>query len=136
MEPGGNNGLAIRFPGEGNPAYDGMTELQILDHDDKRYATIDPRQAHGSVYGIVAAHRGYFRPYGEWNYEEVTVVGSTIRVELNGTIILDADLSQVTEYMADKAHPGKLLKKGHLGFAGHGDEHYFQFRRLTVRELD
>ncbi|MDA1067848.1 MAG: DUF1080 domain-containing protein [Verrucomicrobia bacterium] len=136
MEPEGNNGLAIRYPGEGAPAYDGMTELQILDHDDKRYATIDPRQAHGSAYGMTGAHRGYFRPYGEWNYEEVTVVGSTIRVELNGTVILDTDLSEIHEYMADRAHPGKLLTEGHLGFAGHGDEHYFQFRRLGILELN
>ncbi|MCB1121428.1 MAG: DUF1080 domain-containing protein [Verrucomicrobiae bacterium] len=135
MEPEGNNGLAIRFPGEGNPAYDGMTELQILDHDNPRYAKIDPRQAHGSAYGMIAAHRGYFRPYGEWNYEEVTVKGSTIKVELNGTVILDGDLAKVTEYLADKAHPGKLLKQGHLGFAGHGGDHYFQFRRLSVLEL-
>ena len=135
MEPEGNNGLAIRYPGQGNPAYDGMTELQILDHDDQRYAKIDPRQAHGSAYGMIPAHRGYFRPYGEWNYQEVTVKGSQIKVELNGTVILDGDVSDITEYMGDKAHPGKLLKKGHLGFAGHGSEHYFQFRRLSVKEL-
>lgn len=136
MEPEGNNGLAIRYPGKGNPAYDGMTELQILDHDAERYSKIDPRQAHGSAYGIIAAHRGYFRPYGEWNYEEVTVVGSKIQVELNGTVILNGDLSEINEYMAHKAHPGKLLERGHLGFAGHGDEHYFQFRRLAVKEFD
>ncbi|MCZ6672984.1 MAG: DUF1080 domain-containing protein [Verrucomicrobia bacterium] len=135
MPPEGNNGLAIRFPGAANPAYDGMCELQILDHDNKRYATIDPRQAHGSAYGMAGAHRGYFRPYGQWNYQEVAVVGSTIRVELNGTVILDADLSKITEYLADKAHPGKTLKEGHLGFAGHGSEHAFQFRRLSVREV-
>ena len=28
LPPGGNNGLAIRYPGKGNPAYQGMTELQ------------------------------------------------------------------------------------------------------------
>jgi hypothetical protein len=137
MEPEGNNGLAIRFPGgEAAPAYDGMAELQILDHDNQRYKDIDPRQTHGSAYGMIGAHRGYFRPYGEWNYEEVTVIGSTVKVELNGTVILDGDLAEVNEYMADRAHPGKLLKKGHLGFAGHGGEHYFQFRRLLVKDLD
>ena len=135
MPPEGNNGLAIRFPNATNPAYEGMCELQILDHDDKRYATIDPRQAHGSAYGMAGAHRGYFRPYGEWNYQEVAVVGSTIRVELNGTVILDTDLSKITEYMADKAHPGKSLKEGHLGFAGHGSEHYFKFRNLSIKEI-
>lgn len=132
MPPVGNNGLAIRYPGSGSAAYDGMTELQILDNN--RYPAIDPRQAHGSAYGMAAAHKGYLRPYGDWNYQEVRVEGSTIRVELNGTPILDTDLSEITEYLADKAHPGKNLTEGHLGFAGHG-KHAFKFRRLSIREL-
>ena len=61
------------------------------------------------------------RPVGEWNFEEVTVKGSTIKVELNGTRILDADLSKVTEFMDDKPHPGKDRTSGHFGFAGHND---------------
>jgi hypothetical protein len=31
LPPGGNNGLAIRYPGEGDTAYGGMCELQVLD---------------------------------------------------------------------------------------------------------
>ena len=31
LPAGGNNGLAIRYPGKGDTAYDGMCELQILD---------------------------------------------------------------------------------------------------------
>ena len=101
LPPGGNNGLAIRYPGNGDTAYVGMCESQVLD-DNYEKATgekIDPRQAHGSAYGMVAAQRGYQHPIGEWNYEEVTVTGPTIKVELNGTVILDADLSTVTEFM-------------------------------------
>ena len=91
LPPGGNNGLAIRYPGSGDTAYVGMCESQVLD-DNYEKATgekIDPRQAHGSAYGMVAAQRGYQHPIGEWNYEEVTVTGPTIKVELNGTVILD-----------------------------------------------
>ena len=84
---------------------------------------------------MAAARRGYQRPLGEWNYQEVTVRGTTLRVELNGTLILDTDLAEVREYLQDKAHPGKLREKGFLGFAGHG-EHRFQFRNMAVRELD
>lgn len=135
MTPGANNGVAVRYPGEGNPAYDGMAEVQILDDGHERYAGVKPRQVHGSAYGMAGAHRGYLRPAGQWNYEEMTVQGSTIKVELNGVKILDTDLSKITEYMADTPHPGKLLKKGHLGFAGHGPEHVFQFRGLSVKEL-
>ncbi|MFU8847681.1 MAG: DUF1080 domain-containing protein [Opitutales bacterium] len=135
LAPGGNNGLALRYPGKGNPAYAGMCELQVLDdkYDEVFGRKIDPRQAHASVYGMVAARRGYQHPIGEWNYQEVTVKGSTIQVELNGTPILDADLSQVTEFMQDKEHPGKDLTSGHFGLAGHHDP--AMFRKLSIQRL-
>jgi hypothetical protein len=121
VPPGGNNGLAIRYPGEGDTAYVGMCELQVLDDDSPKYAALDPRQYHGSIYGMVAAHRGYLRPAGEWNFQEVTVKGSTIVVEVNGTRIVDADVATVTEFMDGREHPGKDRRSGHFGFAGHND---------------
>ncbi len=134
LPPGGNNGLAIRYPGKGDTAYSGMTELQVLDTEHRRYQTIDPRQAHGSAYGMVAAHRGYLRPTGDWNFQEVTVKGSTIRVELNGSIILDADLSTVSEFMDNRPHPGKDRTEGHFGFAGHSNP--VQFRNVRIKPRD
>ncbi len=135
LPPGGNNGLAIRYPGHGDTAYHGMTELQILDDGDKKYAnSLDPRQAHGSAYGMVAAKKGYLRPVGQWNFEEVTVKGSKIKVEVNGTVILDTDLSQVKEYMANSAHPGKDRTSGYFGFAGHSDP--VEFRNVSIKPLD
>ena len=133
LPPGGNNGLAIRYPGNGNPAYAGMTELQVLDNTAAKYAKLDKRQYHGSAYGMAAATRGYLRPVGEWNFQEVTVKGSTIKVVLNGTKILDTDLSKITEYMANSPHPGKDLKSGHFGFAGHSDP--VAFRNIRIRRL-
>lgn len=136
LPPGGNNGLAIRYAGEGDTAYTGMCELQVLD-DNYEKATgqkIDPRQAHGSAYGMVAAQRGYQHPIGEWNYQEVTVKGSTLKVELNGSVILDCDLGKVTETMAGRPHPGKDRTRGHFGFAGHNDP--VMFRNLSIRPLD
>ena len=133
VPPAGNNGLAIRYPGKGRAAYDGMCELQVLDNTAEKYAKLDPRQFHGSAYAMAAAHRGYMRPAGEWNFQEVTVRGSTIQVELNGTRILDTDLSKISEYMADKPHPGKDLKEGHFGFAGHNDP--VSFRALKIKKL-
>lgn len=133
LPPAGNNGLAIRYPGSGDSAYVGMTELQVLDDGDPKYANLDPRQAHGSAYGMVAATRGALKPVGQWNEQEVTVNGSTIKVVLNGTTILDADLSTVTSFMADSAHPGKDRTEGHFGFAGHNDP--VAFRNIRIREL-
>lgn len=135
LPPGGNNGLAIRFPGgEGkNPAYDGMTELQVLDNDADQYKELDVRQYHGSAYGLIPAQRGYLRPVGQWNYQEVTVKGSTVKVELNGTVIFSGDLSTVTDIMADTPHPGKDLTSGHFGFAGHNDP--VMFRNIAIKPL-
>lgn len=128
----GNNGLNIRYPGgSGDGAYIGMTELQVLDDD---YKGIDPRQAHGSAYGMVAAVRGYQRPIGEWNFQLVTVKGSTIQVELNGNIILNTDLSKVTEFMGNRPHPGKDRTSGFFGFAGHSDP--VEFRNVHIKELN
>jgi len=135
LPAGGNNGLAIRYPGTGDTAYVGMTELQVLDDNYEQVrGPIDPRQAHGSAYGMVAAARGYQRPIGEWNVQDVQVVGSTIRVELNGTVILKTDLSKVdpATYIAGSAHPGVARTEGFFGFAGHNDP--VMFRRVQIRE--
>lgn len=135
LPPGGNNGLAIRYPGEGDTAYAGMCELQVLD-DNYEQATgqkLDVRQVHGSAYGMVAAARGYQRPIGAWNFQEVTVQGSKIKVELNGTVILDCDLAAVKEFMGGHAHPGKDRTAGHFGFAGHNDP--VAFRNVQIKPL-
>ena len=134
LPPAGNNGLAIRYPGKGDPAYAGMCELQVLDSEHEKYrAGIDPRQCHGSAYGMAAAHRGYLRPAGQWNYQVVTVVGSKIEVELNGYVILRTDLSTVTDVLGDRPHPGKNLRSGHFGFAGHHDP--VEFRNIHIQRL-
>ncbi|MFT5123406.1 MAG: hypothetical protein ACI9TH_001363 [Kiritimatiellia bacterium] len=133
VPPGGNNGLAIRYPGQGNTAYIGMCELQVLDNEAEKYAKLDKRQYHGSAYGMIAAHRGYLREPGEWNFQEVTVKGSTLKVELNGTVILDGDLGAVTEYMANSKHPGLKNADGHFGFAGHSDP--VSFRNISIKSL-
>jgi hypothetical protein len=139
LPPGGNNGLAIRYPtkeelgSSADGAYVGMCELQVLDDGHAKYAKIDPRQAHGSAYGMVAAKRGFLRPAGEWNHQIVRVEGSKINVEVNGTQILDADLSTVKEYMANTPHPGKDRTSGHVGFAGHSDP--VRFRNVEILPL-
>jgi len=83
---------------------------------------------------MVAAHRGYLREAGEWNFQTVEVLESTIKVELNGTLILDTDLSSVTDFMAGTAHPGKTRTHGHFGFAGHNDP--VAFRNIFIKELN
>lgn len=130
LPPGGNNGLAIRYPGTGDPAYSGI-ELQVLDDTAPQYAQLQPYQYHGSVYGILPAHRGHLRPVGEWNTQEVTVRGTHYSVLLNGVPIVDADIAGLPSALKD--HPGKDRSEGHFGFCGHQDP--VAFRRIKIRPL-
>ncbi len=133
LTPGANNGLGIRAPLEGDAAYVGM-ELQILDDSAEQYQDLKPYQYHGSIYGVVPAKRGYLRPVGEWNFEEVIAKGSNITVNLNGETIVDADLATVKQPIDGRAHPGLQRNKGHIGFLGHGSR--VEFRNIIIRRLD
>ncbi|MDR0729391.1 MAG: DUF1080 domain-containing protein [Prevotellaceae bacterium] len=134
LTPGANNGLGIRTPMEGDAAYVGM-ELQILDNEDPIYKDLAPYQYHGSVYGIIPAKRGFLKPIGEWNMQEVVANGDHIKVTLNGTVIVDGNIREATKNgMPDKLnHPGLFNQKGHIGFLGHGS--HVKFRNIRVREL-
>ena len=83
---------------------------------------------------MVAAERGYQRPVGDWNFQQVTVVGATIVVEMNGVRILNADLAKVEKPMYDiNRFKGRLRKTGYFGFAGHGDA--VSFRNVKIKSL-
>ena len=133
LPPGGNNGLAIRYPGEGDSAYVGMAEVQVLDDTASQYANLDPRQAHGSAYGMVAATRGHLKPVGEWNDAEIAAKGSRVTVKLNGATVTDVDLATVTDEKVVAKHPGIRNKTGHIGFLGHGAE--VEFRNIRIKSL-
>ena len=134
LTSGANNGLGIHAPLEGDAAYLGK-ELQILDNTAEKYANLKPYQYHGSVYGIIPAKRGFLKPVGEWNAEEVIVQGSSIKVILNGTTIVDGDFMEASKNgtMDKKSHPGLERTKGHIGFLGHGD--VLRFRNIRIKEL-
>lgn len=134
LTPGANNGLGIRTPAEGDAAYVGM-ELQILDNTASIYADLEQYQYHGSVYGVIPARRGFLRPVGEWNYQEVTVQGTKVKVVLNGTVIVDGDIAgAIANGTIDhKEHPGLRNSSGHIGFLGHGS--VVKFRNIRIREL-
>lgn len=129
-----NNGLGIHAPLTGNVAYEGK-ELQIIDNKQTKYGELKPWQYHGSVYGTIPAKTGYQKPVGEWNEQEVTVRGSSIKVVLNGHVILDGDVLEASKNgtIDGKDHPGLLRTSGHIGFLGHGD--VVRFRNIRIKDL-
>ncbi|MGB0595070.1 MAG: sulfatase-like hydrolase/transferase [Rubripirellula sp.] len=130
LPAGGNNGIAIHYPGTGRPSGTGM-ELQILDNTHPKYAKLKASQYHGSLYKIKAAKRGFLKPVGHWNHQKVSVNGPHIIVELNGTIILDANLEELAK--KNPKHRGLKRRSGHICFCGHGSP--VQFKNITIDEF-
>jgi hypothetical protein len=134
LTPGANNGIGIRTPMGGDPAYVGM-ELQVLDDTSDKYKNLKEYQYHGSIYGVVPAKRGYQKPVGEWNTQEVTVKGKQVKVVLNGETIVDADIEKAStpKTIDGNKHPGLEREKGYICFCGHGAK--VAFRNIKIKEL-
>jgi 3-keto-disaccharide hydrolase len=132
MEPRGDNGIAIRSPIEGDPAYQAM-EIQILDDAHPTYADVPANWRHGSIWDVVPAKTGFMKKIGDWNEEEITANGRQITVRLNGTTILDTNLDSIKDPAVLKKHPGLQRTKGRIGLMGH--RKWVEFRNLRIQEL-
>ena len=147
LREGVNNGVGIRTPMDVDAAYDGMCEVQILDHDAPMYDGLREYQVHGSVYGIIPAKRIKHKPLGEWSTEEIIVRGTHVKVTVNGEVIVDGDVrkackghnvapdgSSNNRYTVDhRNHPGLFNKEGYISFCGHGEG--LKIRNVRIKEL-
>jgi hypothetical protein len=131
----GNSGVATRAPFKGDPAYSGI-EIQLLDDawykDKNNYkAGIKDVQLTGAIYGVVPPSKDATKPAGEWNTMRIVAKGRHLTIELNGVKTIDADLDKYKEH--EKAHPGLLREKGHVGFQSHDGR--VEFRHIYIKTL-
>jgi hypothetical protein len=134
LTPEANSGLGLRHKiVTKHSGYDGM-ELQILDNEASVYNDLKPYQYHGSVYGWIPAKRGFLKPVGEWNYQEVMADGDNIKVTLNGEVIVDGNLREATKNSSASQIPNSLFyQNGHIAFLGH--DSVVKFRNIRIKEL-
>ncbi|MDO5570943.1 MAG: DUF1080 domain-containing protein [Bacteroidales bacterium] len=135
LTPGANNGLGLRHEVmPANKGYLGM-ELQIIDNDDPQYKDLKPYQYHGGLYNYVAAERGFLKPVGQWNSQEVIADGKNIKVILNNHVILDTNLDDATKDIpAEKIQKGLMTPCGHIAFLGH--ESTIRIRYIRIKKLE
>jgi hypothetical protein len=134
LPPGGNNGIGLRVPLGAHAATQGM-EIQILDDTAEQYATLHDYQYCGSVYGVIPAKRGFLKPVGEWNSQEIRCLGKEVTIILNGETIVAGNIEAASIPMTldGKDHPGLKRTSGHIGFLGHGSK--VQFRNVRIQEI-
>jgi hypothetical protein len=134
----GNSGCGVRFPGKGDPAFDGM-EIQMAD---VRYnPEAKDSELTGGLYRAIAPTKQVYKPT-EWNKYEITLQGAHIKVILNGALIQDLDLDKQNQEV--KRHNGTLAppiknrpRKGHIGFQelSRGGDHVL-IRNAKIKVLD
>ena len=128
---GGNSGVFIRAPKEGNPAFEG-SEVQVLDDYADEYKELKPWQFCGSVYATAAPSERVTRPAGEWQEMRIRAEGPRVQVWLNGTHIVETDLSKQQDKLAD--HPGLVRETGFIGLQNHGSR--LDYRDLEIRVFE
>ncbi len=130
VPPGGNGGVFLRAPLEGDPAYAGL-EIPIVDDYAERQSPLESWQYTGSIYGVQGPADRVSRKAGQWQKMVIIARGPRIQVGLNGKKIVDTDLRYYSQ-MAN-AHPGLTRTGGYLGLQSHGGR--VEFRRIKLREL-
>ncbi|KAA3614028.1 MAG: DUF1080 domain-containing protein [Calditrichaeota bacterium] len=126
---GGNSGVFIRAPRDGNPAYEGM-EIQVLDDYADKYKTLKMWQYTGSIYAVQAPKLRVTKKAGEWQKMIITCKGPAVKVDLNGENIIDTNL--IDHMDKSGSNPGLKRRKGYIGFQNHGAP--VEYRNVRIRE--
>jgi hypothetical protein len=117
LGPQGNSGFAFRVPAAGDPAFVGM-ELQMAD---VRYnPQAKPSELTGGIYRAIAPAEQVYQPE-QWNKVHLSVIGTRLKVEMNGKVIHDTDLATHAGEVMD--HKGNIVpaikdrpRRGRIGF--------------------
>jgi hypothetical protein len=128
LRPGGNSGVYIRVPADGNHHGEGTgIEIQVLDDAAERYTNLKPYQFTGSLYAIVPADPRVARPAGQWNTMEINCRGMNYRVTHNGVDVISSDENAAAELK-------QRLVKGYLGLQNHSEEVWYRNLRIGAAE--
>ncbi|MGI8980151.1 MAG: 3-keto-disaccharide hydrolase [Pirellulaceae bacterium] len=124
LRPGGNSGVYVRVPADGNHHGDGAgVEIQVLDDKAERYKDLKPYQFTGSVYAIAPAKEHVGREAGQWNSLEIDVKGTRYRIIHNGVTIIDAAETEFPDLKARRP-------AGFLGLQNHSEEVWYKNLRI------
>ena len=116
-----DSGVFVRFPDPGNDPWSAVNqghEMEIGDPQPK-----DPTGRTGSIYPFQASTKANARPVGEWNPYEITCVGHTYTVRINGLV--------VTRW----TDPKQRSTHGYVGLQNYSDGKTVRHRNLRIKDL-
>jgi HEAT repeat protein len=130
VPPGGNSGVFLRAPHEGDPAYSGM-EIQVLDDYAEKYDNLKPWQYTGSIYAVQAAAERASKGANEWQKYVIVCDGPRVVVNLNGIEIVNTNL--IDHMDKESTSPGLKRRSGFIGLQNHSTR--VEYRNIRLTEL-
>jgi sugar phosphate isomerase/epimerase len=116
LKAGSNSGVFFRSALEKNPAFTGY-ESQIHDSPGRPPSKGGPC----SLYDYAAPAKNLVRPAGEWNQLRIIARGPSIRVLVNGEMVIDVR--------------GDRRPRGFIGLQNHDERSEARFRNVLLAEL-
>ena len=110
---GSNSGIYLR----------GRYEMQIEDH----YGKEPHRHIAGGIYGHLKPRENALKPHGEWQTVDITLLGRSVTITLNGNTVIDRiEIPGLTGGALDskEGDPGPIMIQG-----DHGP---IEFRKITI----
>jgi hypothetical protein len=132
LAAGSSSGVFLRAWVGGSATGADFLEVQLLDDSHPKYAGLRPEQRTGAVWSVLAPSPVPTSKSGEWNTLWVRLVGRKIRVSVNGTPVLDADLDTAKGEFARV--PGLARATGRIGLQKQASGSA-EFRNVRVRDL-
>jgi hypothetical protein len=132
LGPDAEGGVGLRIPVRGNPAHAGM-KVQIVNDESLGKKNPSAAEASGAVDEQAPSKLGVSKPVGEWNAFEITCRGPQVKVELNGEVVNDFLLDQVTESEGGRLPLCDRPGIGFIALEGRGAS--IDFRSLAVKDL-
>lgn len=121
LSPGSNSGVFLRAWPEG--AVDGsqFREIQLLDDDDPKFASVSANRRSGSVFGLVAPSVVPKVPADQWHRVRVHLKDQQLQLTLNDVVVLKHTLTD-------------LRPSGRIGLQLYPNR--VEFRNIRVRPVD
>jgi serine/threonine protein kinase len=120
LPPGGNSGVFVRAPEDGNVSGSRFNEIQLLDDSSPKFKSVDLKGRTGALFGQVAPSKAPFGAANTWRQLKIEVMGNQTKVTLDGIEVLDAPLRVGTD------------SRGHIGLQLYSPG--VEFRNIRVRE--
>ena len=120
-QPIADSGIFIRFPDPAGDPWNAVHKGHEMEIGDP--VPEDPTWRTGSIYPFAASTRANTRSVGQWNQYELTAVGHTYTVRING--------EEVTRW----TDPKERSASGYIGLQNYNDDKTVRHRNLVLQEL-